>query len=141
MTNNFFLKQILRTLAFIGVIAGIHFFLLKNTLPPIYQKTSPWLIYLSMVPVLVLGLLYIYSKYLKDNTSVVKTFMLYTTLKMLSSLAFLSDWMINKTELTLPFVYQYFVIFFIILFAEIAFLVKMLKLEPAKSEKKEKIQE
>jgi hypothetical protein len=66
--------------------------------------------------------------------------MLYTTLKMLSSLAFLSDWMINKTELTLPFVYQYFAIFFIILFAEIVFLVKMLKLEPPKSEKKEKIQ-
>jgi hypothetical protein len=59
---------------------------------------------------------------------------------MLSSLAFLSDWMINKTELTLPFVYQYFAIFFIILFAEIVFLVKMLKLEPPKSEKKEKIQ-
>ena len=140
MTSNFFLKQILRTLAFIGVIAGIHYFLLQNTLPPIYLKTSPWLIYLSILPVLVIGLYYIHSKHLKDNTSVVKTFMLYTTLKMLSSLAFLSDWMINKTELTLPFVYQYFVIFFIILFAEIAFLVKMLKLEPPKSEKKEKIQ-
>jgi hypothetical protein len=140
MTSNFFLKQILRTLAFIGVIAGIHYFLLQNTLPPIYQKTSPWLIYLSIVPVLVIGLYYIHSKYLKDNTSVVKTFMLYTTLKMLSSLAFLSDWMINKTELTLPFVYQYFAIFFIILFAEIVFLEKMLKLEPPKSEKKEKIQ-
>ena len=134
MTSNFFLKQILRTLAFIGVIAGIHYFLLQNTLPPIYLKTSPWLIYLSILPVLVIGLYYIHSKHLKDNTSVVKTFMLYTTLKMLSSLAFLSDWMINKTELTLPFVYQYFAIFFIILFAEIVFLVKMLKLEPPKSE-------
>lgn len=141
MTSNFFLKQIIRSFLLIGLIAGIHYFLLKNGLPSIYQKTSPWLIYLSLVPLLFLGLLYIYAKYLKDNTSVVKTFMMYTIIKMLSSLVFLSNWIMNKNELTLPFVYQYFVIFFLILFVEVIFLLKMLKLEPSKSEKIEKIQE
>ena len=67
--------------------------------------------------------------------------MLYTIIKMLSSLVFLSNWIMNKNELTLPFVYQYFAIFFLILFVEVIFLLKMLKLEPSKSEKIEKIQE
>ena len=47
-----------------------------------------------------------------------------------------------KNELFCIMIWQHTpkTIFFIILFAEIVFLVKMLKLEPPKSEKKEKIQ-
>ena len=126
MTNKFFRNQILRLLLLILCMGILHFLLLKSTLPEIYQKSSPWKIYLLLIPIEILGLRYIFVKYKKNNQSAMKSFMILMVVKMAATLIFLIPLIIFKNELTRPIVYQFFVIFFVILFAELVFLVKML---------------
>ena len=135
MTNNLFGNLFFRFLSSVLIIGVLHFVLLKNVLPEIYTLAQPWKIYAFLVPVEVLGLFWIYFKYIKDNTSASKNFMIFLILKLTGSLIFLMPYLFEKNEYTRPFVFQFFAVFFPLLVAEILFLVKMLNSEPEKIEK------
>lgn len=136
MTNSSFLRnQLLFLTLFVALIATAHFLFVFKTLPDLYQHTQPWFIYIFLYPVTVIGFLMINKRYLKDETSVVKSYMFYTTVKMVATLIFLSQWIFPKNELTRPFLYQFFILFFVFLFLEIRILVQMLNNSTSKMEK------
>lgn len=136
MTNNSFLRsQLLSFTLFIAFIAFAHLLLVFKVLPEIYQLTKPWTIYAFLFPVTLIGFILIYQRYLKDETSVVKSYMLFTSVKMVITLIFLSQWLFPKNEITYPFLHQFFVIFFIFLFLEIRILIQMLNNSTSKIEK------
>jgi len=126
MTNKFFRNQLFRMFVPVILIAILHFFLLKNVLPDIYTQSQPWKIYLLLIPLEILGLAFIFLKYQKDNTTALRSFLLFMVVKMLVSIAFLAPWALSGDKLARPIVYQFFIIFFIILFSELVFLIKML---------------
>ena len=126
MTNNFFRNQLMRLLGLIFLMGIVHFFLLKDVLPQVYQNSQPWKIYLILVPLEIVGLAYIFFKYKKDDQSAMKSFMLLMGVKMAASIAFLAPWALFQDKFSRPIIYQFFVVFFVILFAELVFLVKML---------------
>ncbi len=136
--NNFFRNQLIRFSILVIIVAIGHFLLIRNVLPEIYGQSQPWRIYLLLAPITMLGLWFVYAQFEKDETSVVKSFMLMTVVKMIGSMIFLSPWLILQDEFTRPIVYQFFALYFPILFAEVAFLVKMLGLPTSKTEKNEK---
>lgn len=136
MTNSPFLRnQLLFLTLFIALIATAHFLIIFNILPDLYQLTQPWFIYIFLFPLTVIGFVMINQRYLKDETSVVKSYMFYTTVKMVATLVFLSQWIFPKNQLTRPFLYQFFILFFVFLFLEIRVLVQMLNNSTSKIEK------
>jgi len=136
ITNNPFLrKQLLSFTLFTVLIACAHVLLVHKVLPEIYQLTKPWMIYAFLFPVTLIGFMLIYQRYRKDETSVVKTYMLFVSVKMLMTLIFLSQWLFPKNDLTYPFLHQFFVVFFIFLFLEIRILIQMLNNSTYKNEK------
>lgn len=136
MINSPFLRnQLLFLTLFIALIAAAHLLLVFRTLPDLYQLTQPWFIYIFLFPVTVIGFVMINQRYLKDETSVVKSYMFYTTVKMIATLIFLSQWIFPKNDLTRPFLYQFFILFFVFLFLEIRVLVQMLNNSTSKMEK------
>lgn len=136
MNKSFLTKQILRLLAFFIIIAITHYLLLLNKLPTIYLASQPWKIYLFIVPLTGLGLFYIVKRYQKDKTSMVNTFMLYTIMKMVTSLFFLFPWIYYKDASSKPMIIQFFAIFFPILLLETIFLVRLLSNYGGQDEKK-----
>lgn len=135
MTKIFVRKQVAYLIMFMGLIAVAHSLLLIKSLPAIYYNAQPWLIYSLLIPLTFVGVLYIHWKYQKNQTSVVNSFMIFTTIKMVTCFLFLCPWLFNKTEYTKPFIFQFFIIFFIFLFLEIRVLVQMLSNSSSKIEK------
>lgn len=135
MNKVFFRKEIIKLAVFILIIAVLHVLLLKNTLDEIYLASAPWKIYLFIVPLTFLGLFYIISKYKKDDTSMVKTFMGYSVAKIMASILFLFPWIIDKDVSSRPIIIQFFAIFFLILLMETRFLVLILNNSGNKIEK------
>lgn len=112
-------------LAFI-IIGAIHIVLVQFFLPEIYRSTPYYFIYLFFVPLTLGALTYIVSRYSKNPKTVGKNFFIYVIVKMVAILGFLSPWLLHKTEITRPFVYQFLIIFFLLLFMETYQLVRML---------------
>lgn len=135
MNNPFLRKQLIFITLFIGLIAFTHVLLIFKILPDYYKLTQAWSIYAFLFPVTVVAFILIYNRYRKDETSVVKSYMLYTTFKMVVTLVFIGQWIFPKNELTRPFLNQFFILFFIFLFLEIRILIQMLNNSGPKMEK------
>ena len=112
-------------LAFI-LIGAIHIVSIQFFLPEIYRGTPYYSIYLFFVPLTIGALGYIVSQYHKNPRSVGKNFFIYVIIKMIAILGFLSPWLLYKSEYTRPFVYQFLIVFFLLLFLETYQLVRML---------------
>lgn len=135
MNDPFLRKQLMFLSLFIGLVGAVHAMLLHNVLPELYLSTQAWTIYAFLFPTTVIAFVLIYNRYLKDETSVVKTYMLYTTLKMIVTLIYIGPWLFPKNDLTRPFLNQFFILFFIFLFLEIRILIQMLNNSSSKIEK------
>lgn len=136
-----FKKEFLRYCVFILLIATTHAVLLFKVLPEIYWLAQPWTIYLLLVPIELFGLWVIYKRYQTNNQSAMKNFLAFMVIKMILCLAFLAPSLLYKTNLTRPYIFQFFAVFFPLLFSELVFLVKILNFEPSKIEKNQKNQE
>jgi uncharacterized membrane protein len=135
MSKNFLRNELLKVLAFSALLAGIHYFFLWKTLPPKFAEASPWRIYAFLVPLTLLGVVFIVKRFQNDHTSVINTFMLYTVVKMIGSLMFLGIIMFYLKEPGKPIVYQFMALFFPFLFMETRLFVRMLTYSPSKIEK------
>lgn len=135
MIDPFLRKHIFLFLA-VAVLVGLaHILLIAKSLPPIYAETQTWTMYVLFVPLTITGLVGIYRNYTKDQTSVVKSFMFYTVVKIIALFVFLAPWIVEKTPSTKPFIIQFFILFFVFLVLEIRFLVQMLNNQGQKTEK------
>jgi len=129
-TVRLFIRLVLLTILF----AAIHALLLVKVLPEIYLKAQPWLIYFFLVPVEVIGVWLIAKRFHAKKTSVMNNFMLLMMVKMLGAILFLYPWIFDKDEFTRPFIYQFFIVFFLFLIAEVTFIVKLLAQSDEKNE-------
>ncbi len=121
------LKNALNTLIiFFIFIAGIHLMFLEYVLPDTYKQIQVIYIYifLGVISILGVSLLFVVSK--KDETLIGKGYLSYSVIKILSSAVFLLPWLLNKDELTRPFVYQFFGVFFPILIIETSIILKLI---------------
>lgn len=135
MTKSFLPFQFLR-LGFVFIAFWfLHNMIVDNPELSIYKKSGFWRIYVFLIPVTFLGIFYIYKSFKKDHTSVIKSFMILTIVKMIGSLAFLAPWLLYKDEFSRPFAIQFFMIFFPILLLETLILVKMINIPTPDSKK------
>lgn len=129
-TVRLFIRLVLLTILF----AAIHALSLLKVLPEIYLKAQPWLIYYFLVPIEVLGVLFIAKRFHVKKTSVMNNFMFLMMVKMLGAILFLYPWIYQKDEFTRPFIYQFFIVFFLFLIAEVTFIVRLLAQSDEKNE-------
>jgi len=128
-------KVLFRISGFILVLAGLHYLILTKYFPASYIEVGPWKIYLFLIPITILGIVYINYSNKKDPTSTIKSITLLLLVKMIGSLLFLAPWIIEKNELTKPMVMQFFAVFFPILLIETVSLIQLLNNLPNKIEK------
>lgn len=124
MTKAFF-RMIMPVIGLFVFLSILHITLAGTVLPEVYKQSKYWLLYVFMVPVTLTALLLIRRMYLKNPKSVGKGFFAYVIIKMILVIAFLSPWLFYKDEFTRPFVYQFLLIFFPILFLETLILVRL----------------
>ncbi len=135
MKNNT-LKSALSTLfIFFVFIAGVHLMLLEYVLPEIYKQIQVVYIYVFLIVLSVVGvsLLFLVSK--NDDTLIGKGYLSYSVIKILSSAVFLLPWVLNKDELTRPFVYQFFGVFFPSLIIETSIILKLINQKSSENQK------
>ena len=125
MTNSKFLRIITPVLILSSAILIIHSLLIFLTLPPVYFASKFWLIHLFLTPLTLVGIYFIQKKHAIDSKSVGKNFFIYMIAKMVLTLLFLSPWLMYKDEFSRPMVYQFFAIFFPLLFMETFVLIKL----------------
>ncbi|MFT5861039.1 MAG: hypothetical protein ACI865_003157 [Flavobacteriaceae bacterium] len=135
MIKSLYLKTALPIIAVSVALFGVHLALITYKLPAIYGESQFWLIYVFMVP-MTLGALFIIVKKSKNSpVAVGKGFFIYMSVKMILIMLFLSPWLFFKDESTRPMVYQFFLVFFPLLFTETYVLIKLVNL-PEIQEKK-----
>lgn len=126
MIESIYSKIFYPVLLTIALVFFAHEALLNYVLPDLYTQTLYGYIYLFLVPITLIGMTWMVHRYKRNNKSLGKNFFVYTIIKMVSTLGFLSPWLINKSELTRPFVYQFMLVFFLLLFIETFQLVRLL---------------
>ena len=126
MTNSPFLRIASPILIVSSVLLVVHIALVFFALPPIYVASKFWLIHLFLTPLTVIAIYLIQKGYAKNSKSVGKNFFVYMIAKMLLTFVFLSPWLLTKDEFSRPMVYQFFAIFFPLLFMETFVLIKLL---------------
>jgi predicted membrane channel-forming protein YqfA (hemolysin III family) len=99
-------------------IAGIHILLLSYVLPESYTDISLFYIYIFLLVVSVLGILGVLMVQKHNKEIMPQALLAYTVIKFLASLVFLLPDLLNQTDFTKPFVYQFFGIFFPLLLVE-----------------------
>lgn len=124
----------IRFALFVLLVLALHLVLLWKSLPEIYLESKPWLIYLFLIPIEILGLILITSRHKKKSTSVMNNFMLLMLAKMLGAIFFLSPWIFERDQFTRPFIYQFFTVFLLLLIAEVTFIVRLLQYGEEKNE-------
>jgi len=124
--SSFISYAISKLLIFSLVIAILHLSLVEFVLPEIYGAGAYWAIYLFLVPMSLITVLMCYVRYRSDNTSVGTMYFIFVFIKMFGSVIFLWPWLFPKNDFSLPFVHQFFGLFFPLLFVEIGVLVRLL---------------
>ncbi len=127
-TNPSFQKIALPVILVSAALFIIHVMLVLFVLPPVYALSKFWLIYLFLVPLTLGGLYFIHRASKKTDNSVSKGFFIYMVVKMILVLLFFTPWLIYKDEFSRPIVYQFFLVFFPLLFMETYVLIKLVNL-------------
>ncbi|WP_027421430.1 hypothetical protein [Crocinitomix catalasitica] len=106
---------IISALLFLG---GIHILLLSYVLPEYYTDISLIYIYIFLLVTSLLGILGILKVRQHNKELLPQVLLAYTVIKFLASLVFLLPDLLDKTDFTKPYVYQFFAIFFPLLIIE-----------------------
>lgn len=126
------LKTILATLVFLG---GIHIMLLEGVLPEDYADISLVYIYLFLLAVSILGVWGIFMVQKLNKEQMPMAILAYTVIKFLASILFLLPHLLNQTDFTRPFAYQFFAIFFPVLLVESIVFMKIVNSKDKENEK------
>jgi hypothetical protein len=125
MKKNELLGALKKLVLFVVFLGGVHLLLLDYVLPKIYFQFELIYAYLFLVLLSVLGLMGMVLIKKNDDTMIGNGFLAYTTLKMFASVGFLFPWLRNQDEFTMPFIFQFFAIFFPLLILETIIIVKL----------------
>jgi peptidoglycan/LPS O-acetylase OafA/YrhL len=125
MTEAPFLKTAKPVMLVSILLFAIHAVLVFAVLPPLYAQSYFWLIHLFLIPMTLGALFFIVRANEKNPKSVGKSFFIYIVIKMVLIFAFLSPWLITKNDFSRPMVYQFFAVFFPLLFMETFVLIKL----------------
>lgn len=124
---------------FLVGLGGLHFLVANFVLPKEYAQFQILYIYLFLGGLSLAGMAAIFAIQKNDKSLIGKGFLAFTILKMVGALLFLVPWLTNQDEFTRPFVYQFFAVFFPVLFVETYLILRLLKINEAQKEQKEKI--
>jgi len=125
MRSKFLKNQLSLLLVFFVFIAGLHLLLLDYVLPDIYKQTQVIYIYIFLICLSFIAVLVLNKVNKIDNSLLGKAYLAYTVFKMIGSLIFLSPWIIEKTDFSKPFIFQFFAVFFPSLLIETIILLKL----------------
>jgi hypothetical protein len=134
--NSKALKNALSTLIiFFVFIGGLHLLILEYILPETYKQLQLIYIYIFLLVLSIIGvsLLFLVSK--NDETLIGKGYLAYSVIKILSSAIFLYPWIANQDDLTKPFIFQFFGIFFPSLIVETLIVLKLVNLKGDQNQK------
>jgi hypothetical protein len=126
-------KNILASLIFIG---GIHIMLLEYFLPDIYLDISLIYIYIFLAAFSLIGIWAILMVQKVNSELMPQALLSYTVIKFLGSLVFLLPSLLDKTDFTKPFIYQFFGIFFPILLIESVVFMRIVNKPNSENDKK-----
>jgi len=125
MKNKQFLGALKTVVVFVIFLGGVHLLLLDYVLPKIYFQFQLIYAYLYLFGLSLLGVSGMFLIQKHDDTMIGYGFLAFTTLKMFAAIGFLLPWLTNQDDLTMPFVYQFFGIFFPLLLIETVIIVKL----------------
>lgn len=125
MKNKKLKSALLSIIVFLMIIGGIHIMLIDYVLPENYNQIHVIFIYVFLGTLSLLGISAIFLVHKNDDSLIGKGFLAYTVFKILGSLVFLSPWLLEQDELTRPFVYQFFAIFFPSLLVETLLILQL----------------
>lgn len=123
------LITIVATLVFLG---GIHIMLLESVLPKNYAHFSLVYCYIFLLAMSVFGIWGIFMVQKLNKEQMPMALLAYTVIKFLASILFLLPYLLNQTDFTRPYVYQFFGIFFPVLLVESMVFMKIVN--PKKQE-------
>lgn len=126
MIKRFVVGAIVQLATLTFILFTLNVILLYKVLPNAYSAGPWWASYIFLFTVSLLTILGVTSKYRKDKTAAGRTYFLFVFLKLFGSIAFLSPWIVTKTEFSTPFAHQFLCLFFILLFVEVRLLVNLL---------------
>lgn len=106
---------LLATFVFLG---GIHIMLLDSVLPEQFASFRILYIYIFLFTVSVVGIWGIFIVQKLNKEQMPMALLAYTVIKFLASLVFLLPELLDQTDLTRPYIYQFFAIFFPVLLVE-----------------------
>jgi hypothetical protein len=106
----------------------IHLVVTLIALEDTYTVGFWWLSYAYLVPITILGFYMVIGKYGKTGkiSSVGKSYLLYTGIKMLGAIGLLLPWLLFKDDSSKPMVIHFFAVFLPFLFIETLLIVKLL---------------
>lgn len=125
MKNKQYLGALKTVILFVMLLSGIHLLLLDYILPNIYFQFQLIYAYAFLVGLSLLGITGIFLIRKSDDTMIGNGFLVFTTLKIFASIGFLLPWLTNQDDLTMPFIYQFFGVFFPLLLIETIIIVKL----------------
>jgi hypothetical protein len=105
------------------VLIGLNLSLF-SVLPEVYQQNE--IVYAHLMFFILAVLLdFILNRVQKiDETLIGKTFLAFSTFKIIGGLLFLLPWILNKDETSYPYIIQFFIIYFFYLAAEAMIFIK-----------------
>jgi hypothetical protein len=123
--NNNLLGALKMLILFVVFLGGIHLLLLDYILPASYFQLQLIYAYLFLggLSTLGIGAMFLIKK--NDEGMIGNGFLVYTMLKIFASVGFLLPWLTDQNEFTMPFVYQFFAVFFPLLFVETLIIVRL----------------
>lgn len=105
------------------VLIGMHVAIMEY-LPDNYKQYLILLAHFALFTTAIL-LDYLLNRVKKiDDTLIGKTFLAFSTFKIIGGFLFLLPWILHKNEYSYPFIIQFFAVYFLYLFAEAAIFIR-----------------
>ena len=108
-------------IVFVIHLAAVLFFLEDR-----FSDGPWWLTHIYLGPVTIFGITLFFRKFEKEPKAAIRTFFVYSIIKMFGALLLLMPWLINKGDFSRPMVAQFFIVFFPYLLVETILLVRLL---------------
>lgn len=143
MTNKTLLKFSFKYLFITAIfLAAVHAFLVYNIDRFASVHENWWIIHLFLMGITLIGVTLISKSYQKTGEvrSIGKMYLLYTTVKILLALLFLTPWILVKDQPAKDFIMHFFAIFFPFLMIETLLLIRYLNGPVGENLRKDEIQ-
>lgn len=127
-------KSVLTLVAALIFFGGMHIMLLEYVLPESYADIKLIYIYIFFLILGSLSIAGVIAVKKHNKEQVLNALLAVTVLNFLASLAFLLPDLLNKTDYTIKFVYQFFGVFFPVLLVETLVFIRVVNGVEKKSE-------